>query len=147
MHVLAVSISKEQVNFAKSNDLEPNELDFLRIPGLGSTEQGSFEFRFQDYRDFEEGETFDRIVSVGMFEHVGPKWVNFEEIILIFISVQLKQNSDFLFPQQLQRIFPDLSKMPDGRWHSPSAHHWIWSYCHTTSGGLDKQVSRYSSYC
>src|SRR5262249_3893614 len=30
---------------------------------------GKFEFRLQDYRDVRE--TFDRIVSVGMFEHVG----------------------------------------------------------------------------
>ena len=29
------------------------------------------EFRLQDYRDVTE--TFDRIVSVGMFEHVGVK--------------------------------------------------------------------------
>ena len=30
---------------------------------------GGVEFRLQDYRDIEE--RFDRIVSVGMFEHVG----------------------------------------------------------------------------
>ena len=69
--MVAISISKEQVSYAKSTDLELDELDFLRIPGLGSTGKGSFEFRMQDYRDVEE--TFDRIVSVGMFEHVGVK--------------------------------------------------------------------------
>ena len=71
---MAISISKEQVSFANSNDLEPDELAFLRVPGLGSTGRGSFEIRFQDYREVEE--TFDRIVSVGMFEHVGPKYVS-----------------------------------------------------------------------
>ena len=31
-------------------------------------------YRVQDYRHIKEtGELFDRIVSVGMFEHVGPK--------------------------------------------------------------------------
>lgn len=29
------------------------------------------EIRLQDYRDLHD--SFDRIVSVGMFEHVGPK--------------------------------------------------------------------------
>ncbi len=32
---------------------------------------GQVEFRLQDYRNLDQ--TFDRIVSVGMFEHVGPK--------------------------------------------------------------------------
>ena len=73
VHVTAITISKEQVNHAKTIDLETDELAFLRVPGLGSAGEGSFEFRLQDYRDVEE--TFDRIVSVGMFEHVGPKCV------------------------------------------------------------------------
>ena len=29
------------------------------------------EFRLQDYRDLDE--RFDHIISIGMFEHVGPK--------------------------------------------------------------------------
>lgn len=33
--------------------------------------KGQVEFRLQDYRNLDQ--TFDRIVSVGMFEHVGPK--------------------------------------------------------------------------
>jgi cyclopropane-fatty-acyl-phospholipid synthase len=33
--------------------------------------QGRVQMRLQDYRDFEETQPFDRIASVGMFEHVG----------------------------------------------------------------------------
>ena len=69
VHVIAVTISNEQLNFAKTNDTEADELEFLRVPGLGQDGSGSFEFQFKDYRDVDE--TFDRIYSVGMFEHVG----------------------------------------------------------------------------
>lgn len=50
--VVGITISKEQYHFAKKN-----------TAGL------PVEIRFQDYRDVHE--TFDRIVSLGMFEHVG----------------------------------------------------------------------------
>lgn len=52
--VVGITISKEQLEHAK-----------LRCKGL------PIELRFQDYRDVNE--TFDRIVSVGQFEHVGKK--------------------------------------------------------------------------
>lgn len=71
--MVAITISKEQLAFAQTNDTEWDDLEFLRIPGYGSNQKGSFEFRFQDYR--EVSETFDRIVSVGMFEHVGVRYV------------------------------------------------------------------------
>lgn len=67
--MVAITISKEQHTYAMTTDLEPSELAFLRVPTLTPSEKGSFEFRLQDYRDVTE--TFDRIVSVGMFEHVG----------------------------------------------------------------------------
>lgn len=51
---VGVTISKEQVRWAKA-----------RYSGL------PLEFRLQDYR--EVNEKFDRIVSIGMFEHVGHK--------------------------------------------------------------------------
>ncbi len=51
---VGVTISKEQA-----------ELGAARYKGL------PIEFRLQDYRDLNE--RFDRIASVGMFEHVGPK--------------------------------------------------------------------------
>ncbi|MBB4078483.1 cyclopropane-fatty-acyl-phospholipid synthase [Lewinella aquimaris] len=52
--VVGITISREQLDFARQ-----------RYGHLDT------EFRFQDYRDVDE--SFDRIVSVGMFEHVGPK--------------------------------------------------------------------------
>ena len=100
--MVAISISKEQISFANSNDLQPDELAFLRVLGLSSTGKGSFEIRFQDYRDLGEEETFDRIVSVGMFEHVGPKY-GFIKIHLCLmlrsiteIQCQINKNSNFL---------------------------------------------------
>lgn len=53
-HVVGVTISKEQARTAREN-----------TAGL------PVEIRLQDYRDVKE--KFDRIVSVGMFEHVGYK--------------------------------------------------------------------------
>lgn len=50
--VVGVTISKEQCDYAKEN--------CKNLP---------VEIRFQDYRDV--GEKFDRVVSLGMFEHVG----------------------------------------------------------------------------
>ncbi|WP_442880622.1 class I SAM-dependent methyltransferase, partial [Bosea sp. (in: a-proteobacteria)] len=53
-HVTGITLSEEQ--FARSNER--------------ATESGlPVEFRLQDYRDVQE--RFDRVVSVGMFEHVG----------------------------------------------------------------------------
>lgn len=56
-----ISVSKEQISYAKNKN--------IRLP---------VEFLFQDYRDpilDSDGNPrkFDHIVSVGMFEHVGPK--------------------------------------------------------------------------
>ncbi len=53
-HVVGITISKEQARFAK------NDCKGLQV-----------EIRLQDYRNLRE--RFDRIVSVGMFEHVGCK--------------------------------------------------------------------------
>ena len=79
VHVIGITISKQQYEHATSTDLEPQDLEFLRIPGLHSTGNGRFEFRLRDYRDVNE--TFDRIVSVGMLEHVGKK--NYDEFFQI----------------------------------------------------------------
>ncbi len=54
--VVGVSLSKEQIDLANAR---------VRERGL----EGKVSLRLQDYRSV--GETFDRIVSVGMFEHVG----------------------------------------------------------------------------
>src|SRR5262249_32382497 len=54
--ITGITLSKEQLAFARARAAEN-----------GLTR--SVDFRLQDYRDVRE--TFDRIVSVGMFEHVG----------------------------------------------------------------------------
>lgn len=54
VYVVGITISKEQYEFARKN--------CANLP-IG--------IRFQDYRDIKE--TFDRVVSLGMFEHVGQK--------------------------------------------------------------------------
>jgi cyclopropane-fatty-acyl-phospholipid synthase len=56
--VIGVTLSKEQLEVAQQRAKEA---------GL----EGQVEFRLQDYREIPE--RFDRIVSVGMFEHVGIK--------------------------------------------------------------------------
>jgi cyclopropane-fatty-acyl-phospholipid synthase len=55
-HVTGVTLSQEQLTSANERAVEK---------GLA----GKVEFRLQDYRDLDQ--SFDRIVSVGMFEHVG----------------------------------------------------------------------------
>ena len=54
VHVVGITISKEQCEFAQQN--------CVNLP---------VEILFQDYRDIHG--TFDRIISLGMFEHVGQK--------------------------------------------------------------------------
>ena len=54
--VVGISLSEEQLNVARAR---------AQSAGVGS----AVEFRMQDYREVHE--VFDRIVSVGMFEHVG----------------------------------------------------------------------------
>ncbi len=55
-HTTGITLSQEQLGRARGRATEK---------GLGA----KTDFRLQDYRDLNE--TFDRIVSVGMFEHVG----------------------------------------------------------------------------
>ncbi|MGH7249381.1 MAG: cyclopropane fatty acyl phospholipid synthase [Minisyncoccia bacterium] len=56
VEVVGLTVSKEQADFARA-----------RCKGL------PVEIRLEDYRDFRDGKKFDHVVSVGMFEHVGPK--------------------------------------------------------------------------
>ena len=55
VHVTGISVSKDQI-----------ELGRERCAGL------PIELKYQDYRDIDE--QYDRIVSIGMFEHVGQKY-------------------------------------------------------------------------
>ena len=56
--VLGVTLSEPQAEWARR-----------QIRALGLEERCRVEVR--DYRDFDSGDSFDKIVSVGMFEHVG----------------------------------------------------------------------------
>lgn len=60
-NVTGISVSRNQIEWAKQRKLEPD----------GSVTPGRLTWILGDYRDL-RGE-FDRIVSVGMFEHVGSK--------------------------------------------------------------------------
>ena len=73
VEVVGISISQEQINLA-------NQLS----EGL------NVEFRFQDYRDLSD--SFDRIFSLGMFEHVG-----FKNYRRFFHTVNQCLNDDGLF--------------------------------------------------
>ncbi len=84
--VLGISVSKEQVKFAE---------DLCR--GL------PVEFLCQDYRSLEG--KFDRIVSVGMFEHVGPK--NYRVYMEVTHRV-LKEDGLFLL-HTIGSLRPDVS--------------------------------------
>ncbi|MDR3407589.1 MAG: cyclopropane-fatty-acyl-phospholipid synthase [Methylovirgula sp.] len=56
--VTGITLSREQLAFARDRAAEAR--------------QTAVEFRLQDYREIDE--RFDKIVSVGMFEHVGPEY-------------------------------------------------------------------------
>ncbi|MEQ1945313.1 cyclopropane-fatty-acyl-phospholipid synthase family protein [Mesorhizobium sp. VNQ89] len=49
--------------------LSAEQLEFAKARAAAASDPGRLDFRSQDYRDVTE--RFDRIVSVGMFEHVG----------------------------------------------------------------------------
>ncbi len=54
-----ITLSREQLAFARERASEAGQ-------------SNAIEFRLQDYREIDE--RFDKIVSVGMFEHVGPEF-------------------------------------------------------------------------
>jgi cyclopropane-fatty-acyl-phospholipid synthase len=57
--VTGITLSREQLAFARERTGEAGQ-------------SSAIEFRLQDYREIDE--RFDKIVSVGMFEHVGPEF-------------------------------------------------------------------------
>lgn len=67
VNVIGISLSERQIEVAQA-----------RAAAAGVT--GAVTFRLQDYRHVRE--TFDRVVSVGMFEHVGlPHYRKFFEVV------------------------------------------------------------------
>jgi len=91
VHVVGVTLSQDQCEYAEKSE---EELEALTIPELNAKGTGKAEFRLCDYREVGlDGEKFDRVVSVAMFEHVGHK--NYNE----FFSVAercLKDDGIFL---------------------------------------------------
>jgi cyclopropane-fatty-acyl-phospholipid synthase len=94
--VVGINLSDEQVKIARER---------------AKAESLPCEFRVQDYRDVSE--TFDRIVSVGMFEHVG------------------KQYYETFFQKCFDRLSHDgvMLLHTVGRWNGPAiTNAWIWRY-------------------
>jgi len=75
-HTTAITISKAQAELGKER-----------------TKRMPVEIRLQDYRDLPEGEMYDHVVSIGMFEHVGYK--NYSEFMKVVHRV-LKDDGLFL---------------------------------------------------
>jgi cyclopropane-fatty-acyl-phospholipid synthase len=99
VEVVGVTISKEQISFAQE--------DCKNLP---------VKFRFQDYRSINQ--KFDRVVSIGMFEHVGPKnFKTFMQVVSrclvddgLFLLHTIGRNDDRIvstFPWLQKYIFPN----------------------------------------
>lgn len=83
VRVVGVSISKEQIKYVEE-----------KFPDLCAA--GKIDLRFMDYREIPEAfkdQKFDAIVSIGMFEHVGPD--NYDDYMRIAWRV-LKEHGKFL---------------------------------------------------
>lgn len=103
--VLGITVSEEQATFARQ-----------MCRGL------PIEIRYQDYRSLEG--TFDRILSVGMFEHVGPKnYATFmrvvrrclrEDGLFLLHTIGGQQAAARCDPWMARYIFPN-SKLPSAR--------------------------------
>ncbi len=89
VHVTGVTLSKEQLAVAQA-----------RAKALGVEDRVTFELR--DYRDVTE--TFDRVVSVGMLEHVG-----ITQLTTYYLKVR-----DFLAPGGVALIHSISTKAPPG---------------------------------
>ncbi len=102
--VTGVTISREQGLFAQ------NQCRYLPV-----------DIRIKDYRDIEGSEKFDRIVSLGMFEHVGRKnyksYMNFirqhlaAEGLALIQTIGLSYKTSGIDPWVAKYIFPN-SEVP-----------------------------------
>ena len=105
VEVLGITVSEEQAHFARE-----------MCRGL------PIEIRYQDYRGLEG--TFDRILCVGMFEHVGPKnYATFmgvarrclkEDGLFLLHTIGVQQTTARCDPWLTRYIFPN-SKLPSAR--------------------------------
>ncbi len=69
---LAIDIAKQSKCEVVGITLSKNQLEFSKKKARELSLENQIEFRLMDYRQVQE--KFDRIVSVGMFEHVGRKF-------------------------------------------------------------------------
>lgn len=129
--VVNVSVSKEQVAFADAHK-----------KGL------NIENRFQDYRDITG--TYDRIVSVGMFEHVGEKnYAPFMKVagellsddgLLLLHTIGARENRHINDPWIERYIFPN-SMLPSGsQIIQASQKHFIMEDWHNFGADYDKTL-------
>ena len=92
VEVVGITVSKEQVQFAREH--------FTDLP---------VEIRLQDYRTYDG--VFDAVVSIGMFEHVGPK--NYR-IFMEMAQDSLRPDGTFL----LHTIGANQTDRPLQSWHT-----------------------------
>jgi len=71
---LAIEIAKKTQCEVVGITLSENQLEFAKQKTKEMNLENQVEFRLADYRQLKE--KFDRVVSVGMFEHVGRKFYN-----------------------------------------------------------------------
>jgi len=71
---LALEIAKKTQCAVVGITLSENQLEYAQQKAKEMNLENQVEFRLADYRQFTE--KFDRVVSVGMFEHVGRKFYN-----------------------------------------------------------------------
>lgn len=129
VHVTGVTLSQEQHAYA-----------LKRVQDAGLTDQ--IDIRLQDYRKVTE--TFDRVVSVGMFEHVGPR--NYQEFfthldrLLTQDGVALIHTIAFNTPPQLTSPWITKYIFPGG--HIPALSEITPNYESTTLDLSDLEVWR-----
>lgn len=105
VEVVGVTVSQEQAGFARK---------MCRGPPI--------EIRYQDYRSLDR--TFDRILSLGMFEHVGPKnYATFMDVVrrclkddglFLLHTIGVQEATAQCDPWIAGYIFPN-SKLPSAR--------------------------------
>jgi len=71
---LAIDIAKKTQCEVVGITLSKNQLDYAKQKAKEMNLENQVDFRLADYRQLNE--KFDRVVSVGMFEHVGRKFYN-----------------------------------------------------------------------
>ena len=69
---LAIDIAKSAGCEVTGITLSKNQIDYCNLKAKELNLENQVKFKLMDYRELDE--KFDRIVSVGMFEHVGRKF-------------------------------------------------------------------------